>query len=166
MLCGFGHVTTSVLFGLVALLLGLELVQTFGRRLESWGGLLLVGFGLVYGLWGLRRAAGGRLHGHVHRHYDHVHDAATPWTLFLLACADPCVAVMPMIVAAAPLGAGAVAGVAVIYEVATIATMTGLVLLSWRGAMRFRAGWVDRYGDAAAGGLIAVLGVFLIVVGL
>ena len=165
--CGFGHVTASVLAGVLALLLGLEMVAAFGHRLESWGGFLLVAFGVGYGWWGLRRAAGRRLHGHAHSHYDHVHDARrmTPWALFLLASADPCVAVVPLIVAAAPLGAGAVAGVAVVSEAATLATMTSLVLLARQGAVRLRAGWVDRYGDAAAGGLIAALGVVLAVLG-
>ena len=166
-LCGFGHVTTSVLLGVVGILFGLELVATFGHRLESWGGLLLIAFGLAYGLWGLRRAAGARLHGHVHTHYDHVHDAArvTPWTLFLLFSADPCVAVIPLVLAAAPFGAGAVAAVALIYEAATIATMTALVLAAWRGVTALRARWLDRYGDAAAGGLIATLGIVLALVG-
>jgi ABC-type maltose transport system permease subunit len=81
--------------------------------------------------------------------------------LVLLACADPCVAVMPLIVAAAPLGAGAVAGIAVVYEVATISTMTVLVLAARRGAMAVRARWVDRFGDVAAGAVIAVLPVVL-----
>jgi nickel/cobalt exporter len=167
-LCGFGHVTTSVILGGLAILFGLELVSAFGRRVESWGGLLLIAFGLAYGLWGLRRAAGARLHGHAHAHYDHVHDAAhvTPWTLFLLFSADPCVAVIPLIVAAAPFGVTAVAAVAVIYEVATIATMTALTLMAWRGVTALRARWLDRYGDAAAGGLIATLGIVLAVAGL
>ncbi len=167
MACGFGHVTGSVFAGVLALVFGLEMVSAFGHRIEAWGGVLLVVFGLAYGVWGLRRAAGRRLHGHAHRHYDHVHDAGrmTPWTLFLLACADPCVAVVPLIVAAAPFGAGAVAGVAVVYEVATIATMTSLTLLARHGAVQLRAGWVDRYGDVAAGGLIAVLGVVLTALG-
>lgn len=115
----------------------------------------------------MRRAAGARLHGHVHRHYDHVHDASrlTPWTLFLLYSADPCVAVIPLIVAAAPFGAGAVAAVAVIYEAATIGTMVGLVLAAWRGAAAVQGRWFDRYGEAAAGALIAALGAVLAAVG-
>lgn len=167
MACGFGHVTGSVLAGVLALVFGLEMVSAFGHRIESWGGILLVVFGLAYGYWGLRRAAGRRLHGHAHHHYDHVHDAGrqTAWTLFLLASADPCVAVVPLIVAAAPLGAGAVAGVALVYEVATIATMTSLALLARHGAVRIRAGWIDRYGDVAAGGLIVTLGVVLTALG-
>ncbi len=163
MACGFGHVTASVVFGVLALLFGLELVAVFGHRLEAWGGVLLTAFGLGYGYWALRRAAGRRLHGHAHRHYDHVHDAsrATPWTLFVLATLDPCIAVVPLIVTAAPLGAGAVVGVAGVYEAATIATMTSLVLLARRGALALRAAWLDRYGDVAAGGLIAALGMVL-----
>jgi nickel/cobalt exporter len=162
-LCGFGHVTVSVILGVVAVLSGLEVVAALGRRLESLAGLLLIAFGLVYGLWGLRRAAGARLHGHVHRHYDHVHEASrvTPWTLFLLFSADPCVAVIPLIVAAAPLGAGAVAAIALIFEAATIGMMVSLVLAAWRGATALQARWFDRYGDAAAGGLIAALGAVL-----
>ena len=166
-LCGFGHVTTSVILGVVAILFGLGLVTAFGHRVESWGGLLLIAFGLAYAVWGLRRTAGARLHGHVHAHYDHVHDAArlTPWTLFLLFSADPCVAVIPLVVAAAPFGAAAVAAVAAVYEAATIATMTVLTLAAWRGVTALRFPWLDHYGDAAAGGLIAALGIVLLRLG-
>ncbi len=166
LLCGFGHVTASVALGVLALVAGAGLVGALGRRLETWAGLLLIGFGLAYAVWGLRRAAGARLHGHAHPHYDHVHvsDRVTPWGLFLLASADPCVAVVPLVVAAAPLGAGAVAAVAVVYEAATLATMTALVLAARRGAAALRAPWADRYGDAAAGGLIAALGMVLALV--
>ncbi len=165
--CGFGHVTASVLLGLVALLAGIELVAAFGRRLESWAGLLLVAFGLAYAAWGLRRAAGARVHGHVHRSYDHVHDAArlTPWALFLLFSADPCVAVIPLIVAAAPLGALAVAAVTAVYEAATLATMVALVLAARRGAEHLRARWLEPWADAAAGVIIATVGGALALVG-
>ncbi len=168
LLCGFGHVTGSVVLGVLAIGFGLELVTSLGHRLEAWAGLLLIAFGVAYGLWGLRRAAGERLHGHVHAHYDHVHDAArlTPRALFLLFSADPCVAVIPLVVAAAPLGAAAVAAVALVYEVATLATMTALVLAAWRGARALRTRWLDRYGDAAAGALVAALGMALAAAGL
>ncbi len=167
-LCGFGHVTVSALLGVAAALFGLEVVSALGRRLASWAALLLIGFGVGYGGWGMRRAL-ARLHGHRHAHYDHVHHAArlTPWALFLLFSADPCVAVIPLIVAAAPLGALAVAAVVAVYEIATIATMTSLVLAAWRGwgalGLRFRG--LERFADAAAGGLLAALGLVLAAVG-
>src|SRR6266508_6404214 len=96
LLCGFGHVTVSALLGLIGLFFGVRLLESFGHRMGSFAPLLLIGFGVVYGLWGLRRAVPPRLHGHSHAHYDHVHDPSrvSAGTLFLLFSADPCVAVV------------------------------------------------------------------------
>ncbi len=168
LLCGFGHGTVSVLLGLLGLLLGVGLLQRVGERLEAAAGLLLIGFGLVYAAWGLRRAAGRRYHGHAHGHYDHVHDPSrvTARSLFLLFSADPCVAVIPLLVAAAPLGAARTFAVIVLYEVAMLATMLALVLPARAAANRVRARWLDRYGDAAAGGWIALVGVAVMALGI
>jgi hypothetical protein len=166
--CGFGHVTVSALLGLLGLAFGLTLVKTFGQRMEAVAGLLLVGFGLAYGVWGLRRAAGRKLHGHVHGHYDHVHDASrtTARSLFLLFSADPCVAVIPLLFAAAPLGAGKTAGVVLLYELATIGTMVALVLPARAGANVLRIRTLDRFEDAAAGAVIAAVGLTVTALGI
>ena len=167
LLCGFGHVTVSVLFGLLGFFFGMGLIRMVGQRMESVAGLLLVGFGMVYGIWGLRRAAGARIHGQTHSHYDHVHEPekATVLGLFLLFSADPCVAVIPLLFAAAPLGALRTAGIAVLYELATLATMVALILPARAGAKLLRAPWLDRYSDAVAGGSIALVGVAVTVLG-
>lgn len=167
-LCGFGHVTVSVLLGLLALFLGMELLTAFGQRLEAVAGGVLVAFGLLYGAWGLRDTLARRFHGHTHAHYDHVHDPSrlTAWGLFLFFSVDPCVAVIPLLVAAAPLGGVGMAGVAVVYEAATIGTMLALVLPARAGARALSFGGLDRYGDAVAGGFIASVGVAMMLLGL
>src|SRR5689334_436845 len=79
-LCGLGHVSVSVALGLCGAVVGLELVERFGRRLESVAGFLLIAFGLAYGAWGLHRAIGRRWHHHGggHRHpHPHAHAAAS-----------------------------------------------------------------------------------------
>ena len=164
-LCGFGHVTVSALLGLLGLFFGRQLFERLGQRMEAVAGLLLVGFGLAYGLWGLRRAVGTRVHGHPHAHYDHFHDPsrATAWSLFLLFSADPCVAVIPLLFSAAPLGTGQTVAIVLLYEAATIGTMIPLVLSARAGAVRLRLPLLDRWGDAVAGGVILVTG---LVVGL
>lgn len=166
-LCGLGHVTVSVLLGLLGLAFGVGILEAFGARLESFAGVLLVAFGMAYAAWGLRRAAGRHFHGHPHDHYDHVHEPSrtTAWTLFLLFSADPCVAAIPLVVAAASLGAGKATAVVLVYELATIGTMVPVVLAARSGARVFRASWLDRYGDAAAGGLIAAVGFLAIGLG-
>lgn len=166
--CGFGHVTVSALLGGLGLLFGIEIIERFGHRMEAAAGVLLVGFGVAYAIWGLRRAAGKKLHGHSHAHYDHVHDSGrmTAWTLFLLFSADPCVAVIPLLFAAAPLGAAAAAGIVLVYEISTLATMVALVLPARAGASRLRAPWLDRYGDAVAGAMIAAIGLAVSALGI
>jgi nickel/cobalt transporter (NicO) family protein len=160
LLCGFGHVTVSAALGLVALLLGIQALRIWGERLESAAGLLLMAFGLAYGVWGLRQAMHRRLHSH------QVDSSATAWTLFLLFSADPCVAVMPLVFAAAPLGAGAATAVVAIYEVATLGAMVPLVLASRAGASRLHWHWLDRYAHGAAGGIIAAVGLAVTLLGI
>jgi hypothetical protein len=166
--CGFGHVTVSALLGALGLLFGIEIIERFGQRMEAAAGVLLVGFGVAYAAWGLRRAAGRKLHGHSHVHYDHIHDPGrmTAWTLFLLFSADPCVAVIPLLFAAAPLGGASAAGIVLVYEVSTLATMVVLVLPARAGAGMLRAPWLDRYGDAVAGALIAGVGLAVAALGI
>src|SRR5882724_8992260 len=161
LLCGFGHVTVSAALGLLALVLGREVLERFGSRMESVAGILMIAFGLVYGTWGLRRAAGVKVHGHSHSHYDHVHDPskATITEMFLLFCADPCVAVVPIMVAAAPLRAWEILALVVVYELATVGAMVVLVLPARAGINVLKAHWLDHYGDAAAGAVIVVVGV-------
>lgn len=160
-LCGFGHVTVSAALGLIALFSGTAIVEAFGAHSASVAGVLLVGFGVAYALWGARHAIMRKLHGHSHGHFDHVHDPSQRSTLalFLIYCADPCVAVIPIIFAAAPLSIAATIGIVLVYEAATIATMVGLTVAARAGSAVIRGRWVDRYGDSAAGALIALTGV-------
>ena len=145
--CGLGHVTVSAALGIAALSVGLGVAQIIGGRLASLAPALLMIFGTAYMLWGLRP--------HRHRHEK---QGLTEWSLFVLFSLDPCVAVIPMIIAAAGAGWTAVGIVAIAYEVATIGTMVVLVTSAQAGIGVFRAPWVDRYGDATAGALIIVVG--------
>jgi len=162
-LCALGHVTVSVLLGFVALVFGAQLFEALGERMASVAGLLLIGFGMAYAMWGLRRAFAHRLHGHHHHHFDHIHDAsrASIWSLFLIYCADPCVAVIPIVFAAAPLSVTETICIVVAYEVATIGAMVGLVALAHSGTQLFKGHWFDRYGDSTAGALIVATGVMV-----
>jgi hypothetical protein len=156
-LCGTGHVGVSVALGLLALLFGVSLLEAFGRRLESISGLLLIGFGLVYALWGLRRVAHAGLHGQGHHHHR-----MTAWSLFALFSLDPCIAVIPLLLAAAPLGTTRTLAIVLAYEVAMLATMMALALPA-RAAVNAVRGprWIATYADAAAGGAIVAVGVIV-----
>ena len=147
---------------------GTALVESFGARSASVAGLLLMGFGVAYLLWGARHVIMRKLHGHSHEQFDHVHDATrtSTWALFAIYCADPCVAVIPIIFAAAPLSIAGTIGIVVVYEAATIGTMVGLTVLARAGSSVIRGRWVERYGDSAAGGLIIATGIAVALIGI
>lgn len=69
-LCGLGHVLSSVILGFLGIALGiavsqLERAESARGNIASW---LLIGFGLAYAIWGLRRALRRRPHEHPHFH--------------------------------------------------------------------------------------------------
>jgi hypothetical protein len=172
-LCGLGHVTVSAALGVAALFAGFAVINAIGSHLENRAIYLLIAFGAVYMIWGLRRSFRRDPHAvlhphdhhHTHGHHDHDH-GLTEWSLFVLFSADPCVAVIPMIMAAAGGGWSAVGVVVVAYEVTTIGTMVALVTAAHAGARALRAPWLDRYGDATAGALIVMLGATLAILGI
>ncbi|MDD8025483.1 MAG: hypothetical protein PHI34_03135 [Acidobacteriota bacterium] len=77
-LCGLGHVGSSVVIGLIGIGLGvavarLEGVEATRGDIAAW---LMIAFGLVYGLWGVKRALRGRSHAHAHFHLAKAHEHA------------------------------------------------------------------------------------------
>jgi hypothetical protein len=176
-LCGAGHVSVSVVVGLAGVAFGVELFGAFGAGLEGVAPLVLIGFGLAYAAWGIGRMVRDRLHRsmhdhdasaphhhhHHHRHHHLEHRPATARALFVLFCADPCVAVIPLMVAAAPFGWTGTLAVVGAYELATIGTMIALVLPARAAASAVRGVWADRYGDVLAGSVIAAVGILVAV---
>lgn len=83
LLCGMGHVLASVVLGFVGIGLGMgvERLEHIESTRAEWATWLLIGFGLAYLVWGIRRAIRNRPHTHLHGHadgtwhrHDHVHD--------------------------------------------------------------------------------------------
>ena len=78
-LAGLGHILSSVVLGFVGIALGiavarLEGVESARGEIAAW---LLIGFGLAYFIWGMRRAWKGKPHTHPHLH-DHADAQINP----------------------------------------------------------------------------------------
>lgn len=188
----FVHTLLSIVLGLLALRLGQSAARAIGERLERGSGLLLVIFGAAYALWAWRKGGhfhpggallharneSGRCNGHEgsegsdHLHY-HADDAwirkdagkgAIP--LALIVGLNPCVLLLPIMVATAEQGAGALALVTVAYSLTTIALMVGLSVAGVTGTRRLPVPAVARHMETASGILIALCGVvFLLIEG-
>lgn len=158
-LCGLGHVTVSAILSLIAAYAGLRVIGRLGARLAEQATFLLIVFGALYLMWGLWRSFAG----HGHRHW---HGPVTAGSLFVIFSLDICIALMPLVFTAMARGAAAVAAVILTYELATIGTMVALVLLSHHGAERLHFPWLDRFGQAAAGAVIVMVGSAMVLLGI
>jgi ABC-type nickel/cobalt efflux system permease component RcnA len=189
-LSGTGHVLSSVVLGSLGIAFGIaisrfEFLESVRGDIAIWA---LIAFGLVYTIWGIRRAIRNKPHEHFHLHSDgethdhehthieehlHVHEkggkavSLTPWILFTILVFGPCEPLIPILMY--PAAKSSMAGLVItviVFGICTIATMLALVLVSVYG-MRFIPGprW-ERYGHAIAGATIFFCGIVIQVFGL
>ncbi len=187
-LCGIGHVASSVVLGLVGVALGiavgkLEMFESFRGNIAAW---LLIAFGLVYFVWGLRRAYLNKPHTHKHLHsrdehihehthngeHIHVHDQPaevniTPWVLFTLFVFGPCEPLIPLIMyPAAKHSMPGMIIVTLVFGVVTISTMLAVTLLAVSGIQFTKLNRLERYTHAMAGATILICGLAIQFAGL
>ncbi len=188
-LCGIGHVLSSVLLGVFGVALGiavskLEAVESFRGGIAAWA---LIAFGLVYFVWGMRRALRHKSHKHLHIHegdINHVHTHAhtrkhmhvheekdaksiTPWVLFTIFVLGPCEPLIPMLMY--PAAKNSLTGLLLvtgIFGVITILTMLGIVLVSTFGVNIVPTARLERYTHAIAGATIFLCGMAIQFLGL
>ena len=179
------HALLSVALGLVALGIGLTAGEMVGETLERAGAVLLILFGLAYAGWAWRKGGhfhpGGRLlhsreggqgcaGGEGHGHPDHLHYHADEglirgrpgWSamgLALIVGLNPCVLILPVMLASANRGSTVFWLVVGAYILPTVLLMVGLSVLGVVGGRRIPVPGAARYMEAASGLLIAVLGV-------
>lgn len=185
-LCGVGHVLSSIVLGMAGLALGASVgwVQRLEGARGDWAAWALVALGGAYMLWGvrqaLRRGRGLEPHahgGHVHIHgggtHAHHHAPAAPdrpttfWTLFIVFVLGPCEPLIPLFVLPASRGRwGLAAATGAVFGVVTLATMVGLVMLGREGLERLPLGRLERWSHAMAGGVVALSGLAVILLGL
>ncbi|MDJ0836176.1 MAG: hypothetical protein QNK37_06630 [Acidobacteriota bacterium] len=159
--CCIGHVIGSVALGFAGIALGkgvsqLSFIETFRGDIAGW---FLLGFGVVYLIYGLRHAWVNR-HGEAkdpgHRHGT---SNVTPWVLFIIFVLGPCEPLIPLLMYPAfNEGWFQVAAVAGIFSVVTLTTMLLAVSIGLRGISIFKAPWLTRYAQALAGGALAACG--------
>lgn len=180
LLCGLGHIASSVVLGLAGIALGiavtrLEGIEALRGDLAAWA---LIAFGLVYFAWGLKKAWRNRPHEHGHVHEDgivhthrHIHGTdhahihgdnrrITPWVLFTIFVLGPCEPLIPVLmVPAAKESLSGLLWVTGVFGGVTIVTMMGIVLISLRGINLIPLEGLERYAHALAGGTICLCGI-------
>jgi nickel/cobalt transporter (NicO) family protein len=188
-LCGLGHIGSSIILGLVGVALGITLknitaFESFRGNLAGW---LFIAFGLVYMIYGLRKAYKNKKHTHWHQHFDgdyhyhnhnhhnehiHIHKtekgkSLTPWILFTIFVFGPCEPLIPLVMyPAARNDTLSLIIVCVIFGMVTIFTMTTAVVASLWGLKMLHFERLEKYTAAIAGATILVCGLAIQFLGL
>ena len=174
---------SSILIGFLAMTLGAEVfdalaIESQRGTLASW--FLLI-FGLAYGAFGIRRARSHKTHSHLHHHGDghvhehthshltdhaHAHTEKAKWpllSLFVIFALGPCEVLIPVLmVPASAMGWSVALIVALVFSLATLATMMAMVSALFLSANRIRSDWFTQNGQWLAGASIAFSGILLV----
>jgi len=188
-LAGIGHVLSSVILGIIGIALGiavssLEIIETLRGEFASW---LLISFGLIYFIWGIRSIYKNKRHSHGHIHADgtfHTHDhnhteehshihetkkvnSLTPWIIFTIFLFGPCEPLIPLLMfPAINHNVTTLVFVTITFSVATIGTMLLVVVTSLYGMKYVSFKGAEKYSHAVAGGLILICGLSIKFLGL
>jgi putative Mn2+ efflux pump MntP len=159
---GLGHTLSTLLIGVVAWAAGSVAAARYGRDINIAAGFALVAFGLWSAFAGLRE-----IHSHEHAAHSHEHElrshASSRTALLLILGSSPSVEVLPAFLAAAPLGAGALALMAGVFGVTTIATYVITCTLSAAGLQHMRLPKLERYGEVISGAVVCIIGVVFLI---
>ncbi|OGU12104.1 MAG: hypothetical protein A2475_07035 [Ignavibacteria bacterium RIFOXYC2_FULL_35_21] len=187
-LCGLGHILSSVIIGMIGIALGITIssLKMFESSRGEIAGWLLISFGLIYIIWGIKKSIKNKPHSHIHIHHDgieHVHEHThdenhllihttekqniTPWMLFIIFAFGPCEPLIPLLMyPAASQNYFAVAVVTIVFGVVTIATMLAMTFLGLKGINLLPLHKLERHVHTFAGLAILICGISIIFFGL
>lgn len=176
-ICGLGHVGSSILLGAIGVIAGigvshLEFVESIRGDWAAWAFLFL---GLGYMAWGLNRASMNKLHKHIDTNgneFTHHHGNEKKRKnrelsikfLFIVFVLGPCEPLIPILMyPAAKESTFGLIMVSSIFAIATIFTMTVIVVALTYGFKFIKLSGLERYTHALAGGTIALSGALILI---
>ena len=182
--CGCGHVWSSVLLGLGGAAIGWSLSKISWMENVRGGiaGWVMLAFGFVYGTWGLYRAYKNNPHKHFDLQedgaiyvYEHQHGAVvapqdrhkvTPWVMFIIFILGPCEPMIPLLYfPAAKNSWGGMVILITIYTAVTLFTMVTMVVLGYLGIAFVKTEKLERYMHALGGLTIFICGAGMLFLG-
>lgn len=165
-LAGLGHVGISIAFGVIGILLGFSLsklknIEGHRGEIALW---LLIGFGVAYMLWGIKKAKQ-----HKPKDIDEEkfrQKTISVWMIFAIFVLGPCEPLVPLIFLGYNYGYAGIVISSIVFSVVTIIMMLGQSLLAFRGIQLIKSDIAERYSHALAGLVIALTGIFVMVLGI
>ena len=184
LLCGCGHVWSSVLLALCGAAIGWSLsrvsyLESVRGGLAGWA---LLAFGLAYAIWGYVQMKKGRVHKHFDIQddgsmvvYEHANGeavppsgrhAVTPWVMFIIFVLGPCEPMIPLLyLPAAKSSWHTMLLLIMVYTICTLAMMVLMVILGFQGIAFVQTKKLEQYIHVLGGLTILVCGAGMVFMG-
>ena len=174
--CGLGHIISSVLIGLVGVILGWQLskltwFQEFRGNISAWALLL---FGLLYLIWGIWKAYANRPHKHFDLYddnlyvYEHRHGVVaipqnrvkiTPLVLVAIFVMGPSEPLLPLLFySGTHKSPFEISMLITVFAICTVLTMVAMVLLGLYGFSFYDTKKIERFMHAISGAVVTICG--------
>lgn len=155
---GLGHsLITSILGGIIAFM-GFQITKHVETYAESVSGVILIIIGIVFFVIGRLRSS---THDHNHTKFS---NKAIIVSLFLMLTCSPCVAVLPLFLAASSFSWGTLVILALVLSLTTVTCTTGLTILAYTGAKNINLCAIENYEKEIIGGILSLLGIIFLVI--
>lgn len=182
-ICGLGHIFSSVFIGLIGVVLGwqlskLTMFQNARGNISGWSFLL---FGFIYLCWGIRKALLNQAHKHFdvydadiyvyeHRHgkpvYPQDRVKVTPWILFAIFVMGPSEPLVPLLFYSGVRRSSMEVMVLIsVFAIFTVLTMVAMVLMGCCGYSFFKTDKLERYVHAIGGAVVTLCGIGMVFLG-
>jgi sulfite exporter TauE/SafE len=181
--CGIGHIASSVLLGLGGIAIGWSLAEISWLEGIRGGvaGWIMLSIGLGYMAYAITQLYQNKLHKHFDMNdgemyvYEHKEGQRvlpqqkrrlTPWILFIVFVLGPCEPLIPLL--SFPAAKQSLAGIIILVSVFglfTLITMVALVLLGYYGIGSFKTARLEKYVHVLAAATIVICGGGMVFIG-
>ena len=164
-LCGIGHVLSSVVIGLFGIGAGvlikkIEIFEGFRGNIAAW---LLFSFGVAYSTWAVIQLIKKK-----HHHHKHISEKKklTFWILFAIFVFGPCEPLIPVLMYPAfQNNMMAVAIISIVFLIATVLTMIISVTVLLKGISLVKMHKLEKYQHLMAGAVLTFSGAGILFLG-
>lgn len=153
-----GHILLSILLGAISIFAELQFLADYEEQIERYAGLGLAVFGLAFAAQAFFRHSS--CHGHTH-HGPPYPKKGRPFLFLFTLGLSPCVAAIPVFIAAAAKGPLATLLAFSCFALGVLLALIGATLLVSLGLLKLDHPLFEHYGDVITGGGVALMGVLL-----
>lgn len=157
---GLGHSVITSSIGIVIAIIGFQISKFAERFAEPFTGIVLIILGALFIVFGKYK------HSHL-SHYEAdknlLPDKTIAISLFTMLSFSPCVAALPIFLAASSLSWGVLFLMSFILVFVTVAGMIGFTYIAFKGIGRLRFNKLERYEKEIIGIVLTLIGLIIII---